>query len=315
MRDAFSRRHPAVNLMFFAAAAIFAMMFDHPVFIGISFSAALAYAVKLKGKAALKMFFCALLPLLIFVVLINTVFAGYGVTVLYTFASGKRITLESAVCGGVTGSLVAAAELVRRVLHVGVVGQIAAVTMLLWFACFNEVVTEDKFMYAFGGRMPNTALMLLMVFRFVPLYKRQLSETLSARRAAGLAQSSGRAAELKNACAAVSGVITRALENAIETADSMKSRGYGSGRRTSYSRFTFSPADAVMIIEILVLSAVIAAGKLSGFAEASYNPIIEIGGFSAMLAVSAAAYAIFCFFPIIYDFAEDIRWNRLYAKT
>ncbi len=281
--------------MFFAAAAIFAMMFDHPVFIGISFSAALAYAVKLKGKAALKMFFCALLPLLIFVVLINTVFAGYGVTVLYTFASGKRITLESAVCGGVTGSLV--------------------VTMLLWFACFNEVVTEDKFMYAFGGRMPNTALMLLMVFRFVPLYKRQLSETLSARRAAGLAQSSGRAAELKNACAAVSGVITRALENAIETADSMKSRGYGSGRRTSYSRFTFSPADAVMIIEILVLSAVIAAGKLSGFAEASYNPIIEIGGFSAMLAVSAAAYAIFCFFPIIYDFAEDIRWNRLYAKT
>lgn len=295
MRDAFSRRHPAVNLMFFAAAAIFAMMFDHPVFIGISFSAALAYAVKLKGKAALKMFFCALLPLLIFVVLINTVFAGYGVTVLYTFASGKRITLESAVCGGVTGSLV--------------------VTMLLWFACFNEVVTEDKFMYAFGGRMPNTALMLLMVFRFVPLYKRQLSETLSARRAAGLAQSSGRAAELKNACAAVSGVITRALENAIETADSMKSRGYGSGRRTSYSRFTFSPADAVMIIEILVLSAVIAAGKLSGFAEASYNPIIEIGGFSAMLAVSASAYAIFCFFPIIYDFAEDIRWNRLYAKT
>ena len=281
--------------MFFAAAAIFAMMFDHPVFIGISFSAALAYAVKLKGKAALKMFFCALLPLLIFVVLINTVFAGYGVTVLYTFASGKRITLESAVCGGVTGSLV--------------------VTMLLWFACFNEVVTEDKFMYAFGGRMPNTALMLLMVFRFVPLYKRQLSETLSARRAAGLAQSSGRAAELKNACAAVSGVITRALENAIETADSMKSRGYGSGRRTSYSRFTFSPTDAVMIIEILVLSAVIAAGKLSGFAEASYNPIIEIGGFSAMLAVSAAAYAIFCFFPIIYDFAEDIRWNRLYAKT
>ena len=295
MRDAFSRRHPAVNLMFFAASAIFAMMFDHPVFIGISFSAALAYAVKLKGKAALKMFFCALLPLLIFVVLINTIFAGYGVTVLYTFASGKRITLESAVCGGVTGSLV--------------------VTMLLWFACFNEVVTEDKFMYAFGGRMPNTALMLLMVFRFVPLYKRQLSETLSARRAAGLAQSSGRAAELKNACAAVSGVITRALENAIETADSMKSRGYGSGRRTSYSRFTFSPADAVMIIEILVLSAVIAAGKLSGFAEASYNPIIEIGGFSAMLAVSAAAYAIFCFFPIIYDFAEDIRWNRLYAKT
>lgn len=295
MRDAFSRRHPAVNLMFFAAAAIFAMMFDHPVFIGISFSAALAYAVKLKGKAALKMFFCALLPLLIFVVLINTVFAGYGVTVLYTFASGKRITLESAVCGGVTGSLV--------------------VTMLLWFACFNEVVTEDKFMYAFGGRMPNTALMLLMVFRFVPLYKRQLSETLSARRAAGLAQSGGRASELKNACAAVSGVITRALENAIETADSMKSRGYGSGRRTSYSRFTFSPADAVMIIEILVLSAVIAAGKLSGFAEASYNPIIVIGGFSAMLAVSAAAYAIFCFFPIIYDFAEDIRWNRLYAKT
>lgn len=295
MNGAFSRCHPAVNLIFFAVAALFTMLFDHPLFIALSFFAALSYAVKLKGKAALKMLFCAFLPLLIFVVIINTVFAGYGVTVLYTFDSGKRITLEAAAYGGVTGVLI--------------------VTMLLWFVCFNEVVTEDKLMQAFGGRMPNTALMLLMVLRFVPLYKRQLSETLSARRAAGLSCDGGRAALFKNACAAVSGVITRALENSVETADSMKARGYGSGKRTSYSRFKFSPADAVIIVLMTAFAAVSAAGKLSGFAEASYNPIIEVEGFSAMLAASAAAYAAFCFFPIIYDAAEDIRWNRLYAKA
>lgn len=295
MKDAFSRRHPTVNLIFFVAAAVFAMLFNHPIFLGISLCAALCYAVKLKGKAALKAFFCALLPLLVFVTVLNSLVSHYGVTVLYTFRSGNNLTMETIVYGAVTGGLV--------------------VTMMLWFMCYNEVVTEDKFMHIFGRRMPHVALLVLMVLRFVPMYVKQLSETLAARKSAGLSLDGRKTDTIKNGCASISGVITRALEHSIETADSMKARGYGLRGRTSYSRFTAAPADFVLSGFMLITAVLTAAGRLSGAARADYNPAIEIGGITPMLIISAVGYALFCFTPLIYDWEEEIRWNRLYAKN
>ncbi len=295
MTDAFSRRHPLVNLIFFVAAALFAMLFNHPLFLGISIFAALGYSVKLKGRVALKNFFCGLLPLFIFVTVLNVFFAHYGVTVLYTFKNGNNLTLESIAYGAVTGALV--------------------ITMILWFSCYSEVVTEDKFMYVFGKRMPRVSLLLLMILRFVPLYINQLREALDARKGLGLSSGENKKDIIKNGSAAISGVITRALENSIETADSMKARGYGLKGKTSYSRFHFAPADIVLLILMLLLAAAVMAGKLCGAADAIYNPVIEIGGFSPVLAVSAGCYALFCFLPLIYDMEEEIRWNSLYAKN
>ena len=158
---AFKRCHPSVNFIFFAAVIVFSMLLNHPVFIGISLVSALLNAVWLKGKDVLKTFFLFLLPLLIFVTVINALFAHYGVTVLYIFKNGNDLTLEALAYGSATGALV--------------------VTMMLWFVSYNEVVTEDKFMHLFGKRMPHLALLILMVLRFVPLYINQIKEVASAR--------------------------------------------------------------------------------------------------------------------------------------
>ncbi len=294
MKSAFCRSHPAVNFIFFGGTVLFAMLFNHPLFLGISLLASLAYAVKLKGKTMLKTFFVFLFPLIIGVTAINALTAHYGVTKLCALWDGNSLTLESIVYGAVTGALV--------------------VIMIMWFMCYNEVVTEDKFMHIFGKKMPHIALLILMVLRFVPLYSNQLKEVMSARKNAGL-ESEGKFSKIKSACHAVSGVVTWALEHSIETADSMKSRGYGLKGRTSYSRFTLAPSDKIMIALMLAAMAVITAAKLTGAVEASYNPVIFISEASPMTIVSAAIYAIYCFLPIIYDAEEDIRWNRLYAKT
>ncbi|MBQ8015192.1 MAG: energy-coupling factor transporter transmembrane protein EcfT [Clostridia bacterium] len=295
MNGAFARSHPAVNFVFFISAAVLAMLFNHPLFLGISLVSSLAYAIRLKGKTAVKSFFFFLLPLLIFVTAINILTAHYGVTTLYTFKSGNNLTLESVAYGAVTGVLV--------------------VIMILWFMCYNEVVTEDKFMHVFGKRMPHLSLLILMVLRFVPMYINQFKETIEARKGAGLSAGKNGLGRIKEICQAVSGVVTWALEHSLETADSMKSRGYGLKGRTSYSRFIMAPSDKIIIILMLVAVAVTAAGKLTGAADALYNPIIEISGFSPMLAISAVFYTLFCFTPIIFDAEEAIRWNRLHAKT
>ncbi len=294
MKSTFCRCHPAVNFIFFGGVIVFAMLLNHPLFLGISMLSSFAYAVKLKGKPMLKTFFLFLLPLHVGVVAINALTAHYGVTKLCTLWDGNSLTLESIVYGAVTGALV--------------------VITIMWFMCWNEVVTEDKFMHLFGKKMPHLALLVLMVLRFVPLYINQLKEVMDARKNAGL-ESEGKFAKIKNACHAVSGVVTWALEHSIETADSMKSRGYGLRGRTSYSRFTLSPADIAMIAVMIISIAVIAAGKIFGSTDASYNPAIQVSGATPQLIFTAVFYAFYCFLPIIFDIEEEIRWNRLYAKT
>ncbi len=292
--SAFSRSHPAVNIMFFILVVVFAMLINHPVFIAISLLASLAYSVKLKGRSALKTFFTALLPLLLFVTALNAFSSHYGVTTLYTFSNGNNLTLEAIAYGAATGALV--------------------VNMMLWFICYNEVVTEDKFMHIFGKRFPHIALLILMVLRFVPLYSRQLKKVISSRKAAGISEGEGKIALIKNSLSAVSGVITWALEHSIETGDSMKSRGYGLKGRTSYSRFTFSPSDGALTGFIFAFSIIVAIGKFGGFADAIYNPAIEFSNFSLMMIISAVCYALLCFMPLIFEVTQVIKWNRLYAK-
>ena len=43
------------------------------------------------------------------------------------------------------------------------------VVMMLWFGCYNRVMTSDKFMCLFGNWAPSLSLLLVMVFRLVPL--------------------------------------------------------------------------------------------------------------------------------------------------
>ncbi len=294
MNSAFCRCHPAVNFIFFLGAAVLAMMFVHPLFLLISLAGALTCAVRFKGRSALKTFFFALLPLVAFVVLVNSLFAHYGVTEVFTLWNGNKITLESIAYGAATGTLV--------------------VIMMLWFMCYSEAVTEDKFMHVFGKKMPNLSLLILMVLRFVPLYTNQLRDVLSVRESAGLNSENGRLSKIKNATAAMFGVITWALEHSIETADSMKSRGYGLKGRTSYSRFTVAPSDVVLIISEIIAILIVVAVKISGEIQAVYNPEIQISGVSPVLIFSAIIYTLFCFLPVIFDLEEEIRWNRLYAK-
>lgn len=41
---------------------------------------------------------------------------------------------------------------------------------ILWFSCYNKVMTTDKFVYLFGRVIPALSLVLSMVFRFVPRF-------------------------------------------------------------------------------------------------------------------------------------------------
>ena len=216
MGDAFSRYHPLVNFLFFALVLAYSMVLMHPVCLAVSLTGALVYAGELGGRRALAGHLKFALPVLLLAAIVNPAFNHAGVTILTYLPSGNPLTLESILYGLAAGAMLCA--------------------VVLWFVCFNAVITSDKFVYLFGRVIPALSLVLSMTLRFVPLFRRQLEVVRQAQFCIGRDASCGSVWQrVRRAVTIFSIMVTWALENAIETADSMKSRGYGLRGRTAFS--------------------------------------------------------------------------------
>lgn len=313
MSSGFKGYHPLVNVLFFISIIVFGMLLRHPVYLVISFISSTAYYLKLSGKDGRKTVFRFLLPMLLFVVIINSFFNHYGVTTLFILSSGNNFTFEALVMGIVSG--------------------ITVVSVIQWFFCCNEVVTEDKFMHIFGRILPKGALVVSMILRFVPLYRRRYKEISQARKCMGLNGTDSFICKMKNTFKNIGILVSWSFENAIETADSMKARGYGLKGRTYYSRFQWHTGDTLALILLVLFDALIIFGLISNSAYCIYNPYViinqpsEIGTtyiinelnltinpFGFLSIISLIAFTLLCFLPLTIDLKEDIKWHRLQSK-
>lgn len=313
MSSGFKGYHPLVNVLFFISIIAFGMLLRHPVYLVISFISSTTYYLKLSGKDGRKTVFRFLLPMLLFVVIINSFFNHYGVTTLFILPSGNNFTFEALVMGIVSG--------------------ITVVSVIQWFFCCNEVVTEDKFMHIFGRILPKGALVVSMILRFVPLYRRRYKEISQARKCMGLNGTDSFICKMKNTFKNIGILVSWSFENAIETADSMKARGYGLKDRTYYSRFQWQTGDTLALILLVLFDALIIFGLVSNSAYCIYNPYViinqpsEIGTtyiinelnltinpFGFLSIISLIAFTLLCFLPLTIDLKEDIKWHRLQSK-
>ena len=154
-----------------------------------------------------------------------------------------------------------------------------------------------------------------MTLRFVPKFKRQMELTRQARRSVGCDTANGSVLRrTKNAITVLSGMITWSLENAIDTADSMKSRGYGLAHRSSFSIYRFDRRDRLMLAWLLLCGGVILLAAFTGGLSWRYFPNIR-GALSPMTIGALAAYLALCLTPTIIDLREEQRWKSLISKA
>ena len=130
----FEKSHPAVNFIFFFAVIAGTILFQHPIFLLISFACAYLYSVKRNGWKAV-VFNSLLLPLAAAFALYYSSYNHFGITVLQQNMIGNNITLESLVYGFVLGFVIAG--------------------VLIWFSCVYSVFTTDKVVYLFGKVDPD----------------------------------------------------------------------------------------------------------------------------------------------------------------
>lgn len=291
-RDTFSSYHPLVNFLYFALVLVFTMFFMHPVSLTISLGCAIAYNIDLSGKKAVRFSLLYMLPMMLMAAVINPAFNHEGATILTYLPTGNPLTLESIAYGFAAAAMLAA--------------------VITWFNCYTAVMTSDKFIYLFGRVVPALSLVLSMTLRFVPKFKTQLHVVSEAQRCVGRDVSNGSVLRrVKNAVTILSIMVTWALENAIETADSMKSRGYGLPGRTAFSIYRFDDRDKLALLWLSFCGFYIVCGWAAGGLSWRYYPTIS-GVMTGAFPVSfQIIYLALCLTPVILNRLEDHKWNAI----
>ena len=283
-RDAFSGYHPAVNFIFFLAVLGFGVVILHPAFLLAGLVGAFSYYLFLRGRKGLKQIML-MMPLFLAVIILNPLVNRDGATVLFLLF-GKPYTLEALIYGAVLSGMF--------------------LTMILWFSCYSAVMTGDKFTSLFGNLLPSLSLLLVMIFRMVPSLIRKGKQITGAR------QSIGKEMNGKAEAMSVLGCLTTwALEGSIVTADSMRSRGYGTSKRTSFMIYRMSSRDWGLLAAILVLSAALIAFISLGHTTATFTPEWYL---APICPIGLLLYGSLALIPTLLHLQEALSWHISRSK-
>lgn len=293
-RDAFSEFHPAVNFIFFLGALGFGMVIRHPVYLMAGIMGAACYYFLLTGSRGVRMVLFSL-PLCLMIALINPLFNHRGKTVLFQLF-GNPYTLESLIYGAVTAGIF--------------------LVMLLWFGCYSAVMTGDKFTSLFGNLIPSLSLLLVMIFRMVPALLRKANQITGARRSVGKGlDGEARYMEKAKEGMTVLGALTSwALEGSIVTADSMRARGYGCGKRSCFMIYRMTVRDWVVLAVITLLAASVSVFAASGAIAAEFLPEWSVAPVSGINGIGFALYCVYLLVPTALHLEEDVKWHIMRSK-
>ena len=284
-----------MNFLYFTLVIGFSMALNHPLAQGISLLCASLYAVQAEGKKAVLFTLRWCLPIMLLTSFMNPAFSHAGITILLYFPTGNPLTLERILYGLSAGVIIA--------------------TVMLWFENFNRVITSDKFIYLFGRIIPAMSWVLSMSVRFIPKFKAQRDAVGDAQRCIGRDISEGSLWQrTKIAITVLSIMVTWALENAIETADSMKSRGYGLKGRTAVSIYRFDDRDKMALLYLGFCGFYLLSGMIVSAFGFRYFPSIRYIGLNAITVSFLFVYLILCLMPVVLNWAEERKWKANHSK-
>ena len=291
MGRAFDTLHPWVSFIFFAVCIVFSMISSSPVMLAVSFASALILLCVVSGAKALRYLLFSV-PAIIAAAAVNTAFNHEGATVLL-YINGNPITLESVIYGAVSGTVL--------------------MTVIIWFACFNRIMTSEKIMFLFARVSPSLSLLFFFFLRFVPQVAAKARQINEAQRLS-YGTPAGLYGKIKRDLTVIYALLLRSFEDAADTADSMKCRGYGLPGRTAFSRFRFTLLDGAVLAVMLVLTAAAAAAAGTGAVRSAYFPLfsgIKTGPYAV---ITYTLYAALLNIPAALCVTEEIKWSYLKSR-
>lgn len=279
------RYHPIVPTLYFISVICVVSLNLHPLTLIVSLIGAISSGIIFRKNDILK-YILGGIPFMLFVTIVNVAFNHKGETILF-YLNYNPITLESIAYGIVLGTLY--------------------LTVILWFLSVNKVLTSDKILIVTGYLSPEISLVISMAMRFIPRYKAKLKEIFISQSCLGNdIKKANLIRKIIISVNCISILITWALENAIETSDTMKCRGFGSKKhRTAYHPVRLKNLDIIIIVGIIImdmLMLITSRGVLY-----IYTTKLSVS-FSIRLYIFEFAYLVMCLIPTILTIKDLKKW-------
>lgn len=169
--------------------------------------------------------------------------------------------------------------------------------------------------YLFGKVIPAFSLLLSMTLRFVPRFTEQIKRVAEAQQCIGRNVNNGNIFQrAAHGLKILSITTTWALENSVETADSMKSRAYGLRGRTNFSIYRFDRRDGMLLAFLLGVFGTLLFCMHLRKLKILYFPVFIMNETTAGALILYILYGILCMLPLILNIAEDRKWRSLRSE-
>ncbi|SMB82935.1 energy-coupling factor transport system permease protein [Desulfonispora thiosulfatigenes DSM 11270] len=291
----FSNRHPLVIFAYYLFLIIFAILLFHPVYLSIALCSSFIFNLIVTDKTSLFKSGKFYLNMAIAVFLINPILNHRGATILF-YLFNNPITLEATIYG--------------------LIMSLSLLTILMIFHSLQKVLDHHKFLYLFGKLIPTTAFLIMMTIRFVPLLKRRLEEITLVQKTKGVDTSVGTLKKkARDGMQLLNVLVNWSLEEALQTADSMKARGYGLTQRTSYLVYKMKKRDIGLLVFILILSLVTMYGWFQGYSSLNIYPELQRISFNILDMFFYGVFLLLSFIPVIEEGKEALVWQLWKLKT
>ena len=265
------------------------MYLNHPIFLMIACILLIIVNCTHENIDELKKWIPMLVGMSLMIILLNMFLVTTGSNVLFS-VFGRMVTIEATMFG--------------------IVMALSIILILLLFISFNQILNGNKFLFIFSGFLPRTAFLTMLAVRFVPLLKKRLDEITDVQRVKGLTIASG---SLKQRCkdgmTLIQILLTWSLEEAVETADSMKTRGYGIGKRSPYVPYKWTRRDYTWLLVLFCLLIICLVGGALGHGRIIIYPELGSLQLTRLDGLLLLNIIMMLSFPLLVEGREQVRWR------
>lgn len=294
MEQGFATLHPRLCLAYFAVVILVSTMMKHPVYLLFSHLTILLLNISIDGGKALKKSLKSALLIAAVIFVLNPAFSHRGATIL-GYVLDRPITLESIVYGALLS--------------------LSLLNMLFAFVAFNLIITPAKFLYLLTPYVPRTAFILTVTLRFMPLLTRRLKAIMIVQTILGyIHPQANKRQMMREGMETLHTLITWSLEEALQTAKSMRARGYGIARRSSAVVYEMDRRDYVVMWLMIVTGIHILVGALYGVNQYEIYPNIPTLEWSYPIVVHLGCFLIFLLIPVVMNGKEWLHWRIIRSR-
>lgn len=289
MENGFRGYHPYVIFIYYLCTGFLIMYFKHPLFLVIALILLILVNLTHDRGDALRRWAIPLLIMGMFFIILNPFLVSRGSTILFYFRD-RQVTLEA--------------------ITYGIVMALALISMLILFVSFNVILNGNKFLIIFSNILPRTAFLIMLAVRFVPLLKGRYDEIAAVQRVRGTTMSMGGFRErASNGMNMIQILLTWSLEEAIQTADSMKARAYGVGKKSSYIQYRMQQHDWIWLIIMLLLVIGCILGGVLGYGKIVIYPQLGTLHLYPLDWLLLVFMMLLISFPLLVEGREWLRWR------